>query len=77
MKLTKISLVAVMAINAAFAGGDIAPVEPAVVVAPVVEAAACNSNTTINGKAQLYSYYKMILVLIAFLIQRLTPLGLP
>ena len=56
MKLTKISLVAVMAINSAFAGGDIAPVEPAVVVAPVVEAAACNSNTTINGKAQAYYY---------------------
>jgi len=56
MKITKLSLVAVMAISTAFAGGDIAPVEPAVVVAPVVDAAACNSNTTINGKAQAYYY---------------------
>jgi hypothetical protein len=55
MKITKLSLVAVMAISSAFAGGDIAPVEP-VVEAPVVEAAACNSNTTISGKAQAYYY---------------------
>ena len=55
MKLTKLSLVAALAVSSAFAGGDIAPVEP-VVEAPVVEAAACNSNTTINGKAQLYSF---------------------
>ncbi len=52
MKFTKLSLIATLAISSAFAGGDIAPVEP-VVEAPV--AAACNSNTTINGKAQLYS----------------------
>lgn len=52
MKWTKLSLVATLAINSAFAGGDIAPVEPA----PVVEAAACNSNTTINSKAVLYYY---------------------
>ena len=57
MKLTKLSLAAAIAVSSAFAGGDIAPVEPAVVVAaPVVEAAACNSNTTINGKAQAYYY---------------------
>lgn len=55
MKFTKLSLIATLAISSAFAGGDIAPVEP-VVEAPVVEAAACNSNTTINGKAVLYSY---------------------
>ena len=55
MKFTKLSLIATLAINSAFAGGDIAPVEP-VVEAPVVEAAACNSNTTINGKGVLYSF---------------------
>ena len=55
MKFTKLSLIATLAISSAFAGGDIAPVEP-VVEAPVVEAAACNSNTTISGKAVLYSY---------------------
>jgi hypothetical protein len=54
MKFTKLSLVAALAVSSAFAGGDIAPVEP-VVETPVVEA-ACNSNTTINGKAQLYYY---------------------
>jgi len=55
MKLTKLSLVAALAVSSAFAGGDIAPVEP-VVEAPVVEAAACNSKTTINGKAVAYYY---------------------
>ncbi len=55
MKFTKLSLIATLAISSAFAGGDIAPVEP-VVEAPVVEAAACNSNTTINGKGVLYSF---------------------
>jgi hypothetical protein len=53
MKFTKLSLVAALAVSSAFAGGDIAPVEP-VVVAPAAE--ACNSKTTINGKAQLYYY---------------------
>ena len=48
MKLTKLSLVAVLAISSAFAGGDIAPVEP-VVAAPV------ENMTTINGK--LTGYY--------------------
>lgn len=55
MKWTKLSLVATLAISSAFAGGDITPVEP-VVEAPVVEAAACNSNTTIDSKAVLYYY---------------------
>jgi len=55
MKLTKLSLVAALAVSSAFAGGDIAPVEP-VVEAPVVEAAACNANTTVSGKAQAYYY---------------------
>ena len=53
--MTKLSLVAILAVSAAFAGGDIAPVEP-VVEAPVVEAAACNANTTINAKAVAYYY---------------------
>jgi hypothetical protein len=53
MKFTKLSLIATLAISSAFAGGDIVPVEPVVEApAPV----ACNSNTTINGKAVLYSY---------------------
>lgn len=51
MKMTKLSLVAALAISSAFAGGDIAPVEP-VVEAPVIEAA---SSTTIAGK--LTGYY--------------------
>ncbi|WP_373028759.1 OprD family outer membrane porin [Sulfurovum sp.] len=50
MKFTKLSLIATLAISSAFAGGDIAPVEP-VVEAPVVEAAS----TTISGK--LTGYY--------------------
>lgn len=48
MKITKLSLVAALAISSAFAGGDIAPVEP-VVAAPV------ESTTTISGK--LTGYY--------------------
>ncbi|MDM5271997.1 hypothetical protein PGH07_07385 [Sulfurovum sp. zt1-1] len=51
MKLTKLSLIAALAVSSAFAGGDIAPVEPAV-EAPAAE--ACNANTTINGKATAY-----------------------
>jgi len=49
MQITKLSLVATLAISVAFAGGDIVPVEP-VVVAPVVEA---KSATTISGKGSL------------------------
>ena len=48
MKMTKLSLVAALAISSAFAGGDIVPVEP-VVAAPV------ESMTTISGK--LTGYY--------------------
>jgi len=55
MKFTKLSLIAALAASAAIAGGDIAPVEP-VVEAPAVEAAACNSNTTLNSKAVAYYY---------------------
>lgn len=55
MKFTKLSLVAALAVSSAFAGGDIAPVEP-VVETPTVEAVACNSNTILKSKAQLYYY---------------------
>jgi len=48
MKVTKLSLIAALAISSAFAGGDIAPVEP-VVAAPV------ENMTTISGK--LTGYY--------------------
>ena len=51
MKFTKLSLVAALAVSSAFAGGDIAPVEPGV-EAPVVVA---SSATTIAGK--LTGYY--------------------
>ena len=55
MKMTKLSLVAALAVSAAFAGGDIAPVEP--VVEATVPAAACGAKagTTIGGK--LTGYY--------------------
>ena len=56
MKITKLSLVAALAVNAAFAGGDIAPVEPAIKAPVAITSTACNSQTTVNGKAQLYSY---------------------
>ncbi len=55
MKFTKLSLVAALAVSAAFAGGDIAPVEP-VVETPAIKAEACNSDTTINSKAVAYYY---------------------
>jgi hypothetical protein len=50
MKFTKLSLVAALAVSAAVAGGDIAPVEP------VVEAPKVLNNTTINGKLTGYYY---------------------
>jgi len=50
MKLTKLSLVAALAVSAAMAGGDIAPVEP------TVETPAVASSTTINGKLTAYYY---------------------
>jgi len=49
MKFTKLSLIAAIAVNSAFAGGDIEPV-----VAPVVEEVL--SNTTISGKLTGYYY---------------------
>jgi len=52
MKLTKLSLVAALAVSAVMAGGDIAPVEPTV-EAPAAE--ACGS-TTIGGKLTAYYY---------------------
>jgi len=48
MKFTKLSLVAALAMNVAFAGGDIAPVEPVVEAAPVV------SESTITGNVKLW-----------------------
>ena len=55
MKITKLSLVATIAISSAIAGGDIAPVQPTITT-PVVSSEACNSNTTINGKLTGYYY---------------------
>jgi len=49
MKFTKLSLVAALAVSSAFAGGDIAPVEPT--AAPVVEA---TSPWSFSGDAKLY-----------------------
>ncbi len=46
MKFTKLSLVAVLAMSSAFAGGDVVPVEP--VAVPVVSA------TTVGGKLTAY-----------------------
>jgi hypothetical protein len=54
MKFTKLSLITALTLSVAVAGGDIAPVEPAV-EAPAAKA-ACNSNTTINGKLTGYYY---------------------
>ena len=63
IKMKKLSLVTILAINVAFAGGEIAPVEPvteasattALETTPTV-GTACNSRTTIHSKAQLYYY---------------------
>jgi hypothetical protein len=55
MNYTKLSLVAALAVSSAFAGGDIAPLEPAV-AAPAVKTQACNTQTTVDGKAQAYYY---------------------
>ncbi len=54
MKITKLSFVAVLAMSAAFAGGDIAPVEPAVEAPTHATGEACNTNTTISGEAKAY-----------------------
>jgi len=56
MKLTQMSLVAILAVSSAFAGGDIEPVKTEAVAIEEAPAVACNSNTTINGKAQFYYY---------------------
>jgi len=53
MKLTKLSLVAALAVSAAFAGGDIAPVEP-VVEAPAPVANNCTSCGTVTGTVKLW-----------------------
>lgn len=50
MKLTQLSLVTALAINVAYAGGSLAPVEP-LTLAPVVES---NKSTTVSGKLQGY-----------------------
>ena len=51
MKLTKLSLVAALAVSAAFAGGDIAPVEPVVETPAAVPAA---SGWDFAGKGVVY-----------------------
>lgn len=53
--MTRLSLIAVLAISTAFAGGDIAPVEPTVEDAPVAKT-DCNKDTTVTGKAVAYYY---------------------
>jgi hypothetical protein len=53
--MTKLSLVAALAVSIAFAGGDIAPMEPTI-EAPVIAKADCDKATTISGKAQVYYY---------------------
>jgi hypothetical protein len=54
MKFTKLSLITALTLSVAVAGGDIAPVEPAV-EAPAAKV-ACESNTIINGKLTGYYY---------------------
>lgn len=51
MKFTQLSLVAALAVSSAFAGGDIAPVAPAV---PAPVTTDCNKATTIAGKLTAY-----------------------
>lgn len=53
--MTKLSLVAALAVSAAFAGGDIAPVEPVVVEEVAVVTCGAKPGTTIAGK--LTGYY--------------------
>jgi hypothetical protein len=53
--MTKLSLVAALAVSTAFAGGDITPVEPSVEALAAVKA-DCDKATTISGKAQVYYY---------------------
>jgi len=56
MKMTKLSLIAALAVSSAYAGGDIAPVEPEVNVTTTDAGTVCNNATTINSKAKLYYY---------------------
>ena len=56
MKLTKLSLMAILSISSAIAGGDIAPAETTVEAPVSANTTACNNATTINSKAQLYYY---------------------
>jgi len=56
MKLTKLSLIATLAISAAFAEGTVETVSAEAVKAPEVKAEVSNSNTTINGNAKFYYY---------------------
>jgi len=53
MKLTRLSLVATLAISTAFAGGIVDAPAEITEVAPIVKA---SSSTTISGKAQAYYY---------------------
>ena len=54
--MTKLSLVALLAISSAMAGGNIAPVVAPIIIAPVAKVKACNSDTTVNSKATAYYY---------------------
>jgi len=54
MKFTKLSLVAALAVSSAFAGGDIAPVEPVIEAPAAVACEGCNNDTTISSKAVAY-----------------------
>jgi len=55
MRLTKLSLIATLAISSVFAGGDISPVQPTTTT-PSTTNEACNSKTTINAKLTGYYY---------------------
>jgi hypothetical protein len=54
MKLTKLSLVAALAVSAAFAGGDIAPVEPVAEAPAPAAAATVASDSTVTGNVKLW-----------------------
>jgi len=55
MRLTKLSLIATLAISSVFAGGDISPVQPTTTT-PSTTNEACDSKTTINAKLTGYYY---------------------
>ena len=54
MKFTKLSLVAALAVSSAFAGGDIAPVEPAAVEAPVAVESAFEVSANLQLQVTMY-----------------------